>query len=218
MKKIPVAGKCICAALDLICWSIGDRQAEFLLSKIPGFGPPVPINQDQNWRGDFIHHKCVFLYDNSKTTFPGVMEKVSVVGTSKTGPIPVARLAGMELEFGLCQSPTQQQNEMAKRNSTCFFPFLLQIHCILLCGGHNNQGSEAGAVLLVPGGLESVPQGLLWAAPRGGSWDQCELDIGIQDGILMGFSCGREFKAPAALGAHSDLAMGLCREGLAAWS
>lgn len=139
-KKTPdvdVADKCTPAALDLICWSTGDRQAEFLLSKIPGFRPPVPIDQDQNWRGDFTPHKCVFLYDKSKTRFPGVMDKVSVVGTSKT--IPITRLAGMELDFGHCQSPTQEQNEMAKTNSTWFFPlFLLQNHSILFCGGQNN--------------------------------------------------------------------------------
>lgn len=55
-------------------------------------------------------------------------------------------------------------------------------------------------MLLVPGGFEDVPKGLPWAAPRGGAWDQCELGTGRRDGILMGSSCGREFKAPAALG------------------
>lgn len=47
-KKIPgvdVADKCTPAALDLICWSIEDKQAEFLLSKIPGFRPPVRTNR-----------------------------------------------------------------------------------------------------------------------------------------------------------------------------
>lgn len=35
-----MADKSIPVALRLICWSIGDRQAGFLLSKIPGFRPP----------------------------------------------------------------------------------------------------------------------------------------------------------------------------------
>lgn len=49
---------------------------------------------------------------------------------------------------------------MAKTNSTFyFFSFSLQIHCILFCGGQNNQDNEAGDVLMVPGGLESVPKG-----------------------------------------------------------
>lgn len=53
------------------------------------------------------------------------MDEVSVVGTSKAAPIPIARLAGMELEFGHCQSPTQEQNEMAKSNSSCFFTLFI---------------------------------------------------------------------------------------------
>lgn len=163
-----MAGKCTPAAFDLICWSIGDRQAEFLLSKIPGFRPPVAVNQDPNWRGDFTHHKCVFLYDNSKSIFPRLMDKMSVVGTSKTGPIPTARLAGMELESGHCRVLPRSRMRWQTPQVFYFFSFLLQIHCILFCGGQNNRGSEAGAVLLVPGEPESVPKGLAWAAPRGG--------------------------------------------------
>lgn len=43
---------------------------------------------------------------------------------------------------------------------------------------------------------------------QGEAWDQSELDVGRQEGTLMGSSPGREFKAPAALGAHFDLAWG----------